>query len=350
METPLIEGYQIDGLIGEGLCGKVYAATRHEGGRFAIKVLDTMSVNRRVLRFAIDRVAALTSDHHILPVHHYNLDHTPYYLVMPLILGPEGRGPVTLAGVCGRLQKEDAWHHLLVIARSIGALHKHGLVHCNLKPANVFLIPQEDRQEAYLTDYAQGWMGGVHHIDLTRILPFASPEQISAPDLVFEGAGLRWDVYSFGALAYALLTGTVPRGGQFLSTLAEQQRLSPAACRWPRMPRSFLGFFNPNPSSGGPTRRWMRWSVGDARWSSAASRSSRPTAGPISVKSDASSSRSTTTWNWTGPTCGSSASDRPSPESSSAAGFSWACSPSDWPPRAGSDGIGGNGPTRSPRN
>jgi eukaryotic-like serine/threonine-protein kinase len=91
-------------------------------------------------------------------------------------------------------------------------LHLHAVVHCNLKPSNVFVDGEGELGRAVVADYGQGWIGGVEALALSDHVMYAPPEQLRRPTQIQFGIGERWDVYAFGVTAYRLLTGVFPRG------------------------------------------------------------------------------------------------------------------------------------------
>ncbi len=220
MSPPDSSGLQLQDRIGIGSCGEVFRAST-EGRACAVKLFSAMSINRRALENTLRRLATLPPHPGVLPVEQFEIGSGPCRLVMPLVGTLERdvqgrriwRAP-TLEPLCeSGLDPERAWNLIHQIAEALAWLHRHGLVHGNLRPANIFLEagPPEN---ARLTDLAQGWVGGVHRLDLTDHFLNLAPEQAENPDAVFQGLGAGADVYSFGVLAYRLLTGRRPRGAE----------------------------------------------------------------------------------------------------------------------------------------
>ncbi len=218
MSPPDNSGLQLQDRMGAGSCGEVFRATA--GGRTcAVKLFSAMSINRRALEATLRRLATLPPHPGVLPVEQFEIGSGPCRLVMPLVgaleRDPQGRRiwrAPTLEPLCETgVDPERARHLIHQIAEALAWLHRHGLVHGNLRPANVF-VEDGPPETARLTDLAQGWVGGVHRLDLTDHSLNLAPEQAENPDGVFQGLGAGADVYSFGVLAYRLLTGQRPRG------------------------------------------------------------------------------------------------------------------------------------------
>ncbi|MEU8355520.1 serine/threonine-protein kinase [Nonomuraea sp. NPDC048882] len=93
------------------------------------------------------------------------------------------------------------------IADALAALHRKGLVHCDVKPAN---IVTDAEGTAKLTDFDAVWrIGGVETISPDR--PISYTPDYAGPELVGGRPGAASDVFSLGATVYALVAGHPPR-------------------------------------------------------------------------------------------------------------------------------------------
>jgi eukaryotic-like serine/threonine-protein kinase len=219
MSLPEIAGHELLDLIGSGRCGAVYRASA--GGKScAVKIFSSMAINRKSLSTAIQAMQQMPHHRGILAIEDYNFDRSPYYLATPLvgIMTKDSQGrrqwqSPTLESVCNGIPAESAWSYIYQVADALSWLHKHGIPHGNLRPCNV-LLEDDAESSIRLTDIAQGWVGGIHHLELTDHFAHLCPEQAENPDGVFAGYGPSWDVYSFGVLSYRLLTGKFPRAAQ----------------------------------------------------------------------------------------------------------------------------------------
>ncbi len=217
MSLPEIAGHELQDLIGSGRCGAVYRAT--SGGKAcAVKVFSSMAINRKTLATALSALQQAAHHRGVLPVESFSFDRSPYYCAMPLVglMAKDSHGrrvwqTPTLESVCHGLPPEQAWSYIYQLSDALAWLHRHGIPHGNLRPCNV-LLEDDAESSIRLTDIAQGWVGGIHHLELTDHFVHLCPEQAENPDGVFAGYGPSWDVYSFGVLAYRLLTGQLPRG------------------------------------------------------------------------------------------------------------------------------------------
>lgn len=217
MSLPEVAGHELKDLIGSGACGAVYRAVSAENKACAVKVFSSMAINRKALARALNALQQMPHHRGILPVESFNFDQSPYFAAMPLIgvMTKDNHGnrvwqTPTLEAACNGLPLEQAWSYIYELADAVAWLHKHGIPHGNLRPSNV-LLEDDPESSVRVSDPAQGWVGGIHHLELADHFVHICPEQAENPDGVFAGYGHSWDVYSFGVLAYRLLTGQLPR-------------------------------------------------------------------------------------------------------------------------------------------
>ena len=217
MSLPDIAGHELQDLVGSGRCGAVYRAVSHGKG-CAVKVFSSMAINRKALSHAFRVLQGMPHHRGVLPVESHSLDRSPYYCVMPLVgvMTKDSAGrrvweTPTLESSCQELPADQAWRHIYETADALAWLHKHHLPHGNLRPSNV-LLEDDAESSIRLTDIAQGWIGGVHHLEIDDHFVHLCPDQIENPDGTYAVYGASWDVYAFGVLAYRLLTGSLPRG------------------------------------------------------------------------------------------------------------------------------------------
>jgi tetratricopeptide (TPR) repeat protein len=216
MSLPEIAGHELLDLIGSGRCGAVYRANASGKAR-AVKVFSSMAINRKSLSTTIRAMQQMPHHRGVLAVEDFNFDKSPYYMATPLVgvMTKDSQGrrqwqTPTLETVCHGLPTDRAWGFIYHIADALAWLHRYGIPHGNLRPCNV-LLEDDAKSSIRLTDIAQGWVSGIHHLELTDHFVHLCPEQAENPDGVFAGYGPSWDVYAFGVLSYRLLTGRLPR-------------------------------------------------------------------------------------------------------------------------------------------
>jgi len=214
-ERQTLDGtYRLDRLVGEGGMGVVYEATHARlAGRYAIKVLLREFSDRPEIRARFDREARITSllQHpNIVQVIDWNstTDGTSY-LVMEFL---SGESLASRLARVGRLPAPVVADIVEQIAAGLAAAHAHGVVHRDLKPDNIFLVPVEGRA----TELVKILDFGIATVDGTREAAdqmicgtpqYMAPEQIEGREADVDGAS---DQYALAVIAYELLTGTNP--------------------------------------------------------------------------------------------------------------------------------------------
>ena len=215
---PLLDDrYELHEVIGRGGHGVVYRAyDRNLGADVAIKFLhDSMAVdpqyNIRMLREA-QIMAALTGTSAIRV---YGLNTTrdgALYLVMEMLLGRDFDAYLgDLEDGGSRLSVHRMFELLDPIVDTLEAAHVRGIVHRDLKPGNIFVL---DSGGARLLDF--GLAKVMEAAPLTSDGMVAGSPSYIAPE-VWKGnpraLDHRIDIYSFGAITFRALSGTVPFGG-----------------------------------------------------------------------------------------------------------------------------------------
>ena len=198
--------YQLENRVGAGGMAEVWKALDQSLGRHvAIKVIsETLADDRSfVLRFFREaRLTAQLEHPHIVPIYDFGQVGSHIYIVMPLLQGgtlrEKARGGVDLGMAL-------TW--LRAIAAALDFAHSEGVIHRDVKPANVLF----DRMERpLLADFglarprsAEGQLTVAGAVVGTPV--YMSPEQLRGDSL--DG---RTDQYALGVLAYFLLTGQPP--------------------------------------------------------------------------------------------------------------------------------------------
>ena len=200
-------GYAIESLIGRGGMGSVYLATHERLQRkVALKVIAPELAEDEDFRsrFLRESQLAASLDHpHVIPIYDADEVDGVLYLVMRYVDGPSLRERIREQG---RLSPEET---LLVASQIGGALdtaHARGLVHRDVKPANILLAPGE---HAYLCDF--GLAKRTSSRGTTRTGSFLGSVDYCAPEQIQAGpVDSRTDVYSLGCVLYHCLTGEPP--------------------------------------------------------------------------------------------------------------------------------------------
>ena len=202
-------GHRVEGVAGRGGMGVVYRATELALDRLvALKTIAPALAADASFRqrFVRESKAAAAIEHpNVIPIFSAGEEQDVLYIVMRHVDGPDLRSLVRREG---RLSPERAGPIVAQVAAALDAAHARGLVHRDVKPANV-LLARDDH--AYLTDFGLtkrlhseasavtrpgGWVG---------TLGYVAPEQIRD-----EGVDGRTDVYALGCVLYTALAGAPP--------------------------------------------------------------------------------------------------------------------------------------------
>jgi len=224
MHPDQIGPYRIDQKIGSGGMGNVYYGVHTETDQVAaVKVLPASLAREEgfVQRFSreIQALKKLNSVHIVELFGDGSTDDGSWYYAMEFVDGE------TLTSLITR-KKQLAWTKVseitLQIAAALKAAHDAGVVHRDIKPSNLMITPDGTVK---LTDF-----GVAHMFATTRLTrtggvvgtaEYMSPEQARG-----QRATKRSDLYSLGAVMYAMLTGRPPFTGKNANEILHKQQFS----------------------------------------------------------------------------------------------------------------------------
>jgi len=202
-----VAGYLLEKLVGVGGMAAVFRARDERLGRVvALKLLaGDEEVRKRFVREA--RAVAAVDHPHIIPVYEAGEAAGVLFIAMRFVAGDDLRVVVSREGA---LRPRRAAAFISPVASALDAAHDAGLVHRDVKPANMLVDVGPGRPEhVYLSDFGVA-RGVMSSSGLTRAGQFlgtpdyAAPEQISGLDV--DG---RADQYALACVAYTLLSGSV---------------------------------------------------------------------------------------------------------------------------------------------
>src|SRR4051794_1837827 len=201
----VVAGYRVVSLLGEGSTGAVYLAER-DGERVALKVLAPEFARderfrRRFMRES--EIAAGLSHDHVVPILDFGEAGGELYLAMRHVDGPDLRALLTRDGALG---PERALELLAQVAGALDEAHARGLVHRDVKPANILV----EGDHVFLADFglakhASSASSLTGERSFVGTIAYVAPEQVKG-----EKVDGRADVYSLGCVLHEALTGAPP--------------------------------------------------------------------------------------------------------------------------------------------
>ena len=207
-----IAGYRLEEQIGAGGMSVVFRACDERLHRLvALKVLSPAlaadeAFRQRFIRES--RAAAAVDDPHIIPVHEAGEANGVLFIAMRYVRGGDVRTVIRRAGP---LSPSCAAAIISAVASALDAAHTAGLVHRDVKPANMLVDRRPGRPDhVYLSDFGLS-KGAQSSLGLTRSGQFLGTLTYSAPEQIRGGpVDGRADEYSLACAAFELLSGTPP--------------------------------------------------------------------------------------------------------------------------------------------
>jgi protein kinase-like protein len=204
-------GYRIERRLGRGGMGILYLAV--EPGlerRVALKLIAPEAAADEVFarRFAEESKIAASIEHpNVVPIYAAGEEGGVPFIAMRYVAGADLAKRLLREG---RLSPDAAVDLIAQVANGLDAIHAAGLVHRDVKPANVLLSGGEAAEHAYITDFGVARnvsteSGLTQTGRFVGTLDYVAPEQISG-----DAVDARVDVYALGCLLFKLLTGEVP--------------------------------------------------------------------------------------------------------------------------------------------
>ncbi len=214
-----VGGYELLEELGRGGQGVVYRARRPglecAEHLVALKLIlpALLASTEHVGRF-VREIRAISELNHrgIIPTFDSGEDRGQPYVAMKLVV----RSLDQVLRERGRMPPDEAVRLAIEMARAVDHFHRHGYIHCDLKPSNVLL----DGDQPLITDFGlarvlgpDADLGTIEGRRLEGTIPYMSPEQL-------RGEPCRAsDIYSLGAILFKMLTGRTPYGSGWRALL-----------------------------------------------------------------------------------------------------------------------------------
>ena len=230
-----IAHYEILHKLGEGAMGVVYKAadlSRQETVALKLLLPSSVASERDKAGFQREAQAAAAVDHpNVCRVFEIEEANGQPFIAMAYLEGEDLAARMT-QGPCAL---QASLQICVQVARGLSAIHEAGVIHCDIKPANILLTTDG---RAVIIDFGLAQLPGLPNADreMAGTLAYMSPEQALAAPL-----DRRTDIWSTGVLLYELLTGDLPFRGKcqeiFYSLVNEQPEPLPALDSRPEISR-----------------------------------------------------------------------------------------------------------------
>ena len=222
--------YEIVGVLGRGGMASVYRAQDRRLDRFvAVKIFagDVASADDDRQRAEVDALAKLNHPN-LVTLHDAHLDAAgtePTYLIMELVDGPDLRTTLDHGPLLGEIVAAITTD----IAEALVTVHSLGLVHRDVKPANILLQPTglpTPRFRAKLADFGIAHLLGADRLTAAGMVvgtaAYLSPEQATGAEI-----GPAADVYALGLVILEGLTGRRVYPGSLVEAMTARAALDP---------------------------------------------------------------------------------------------------------------------------
>jgi eukaryotic-like serine/threonine-protein kinase len=218
--------YALKSVLGEGGLGTVYAAWDPLLSRaVAVKTLHLQADADRLgelddLILNEARAAARLSHPHIVTIHDAGPSEQGIYIAMEPLHGRDLRHLLREGWRPGAV---EVAHLARRVADALAYAHGKGVIHCDIKPANIFMV---GRKQPKVLDFG---IARVTHRDTPAIEgPLAgSPYYLAPEQLRGDAVDRRSDVYSLGVVMFELLTGERPYTGRTMAEIARAVQAAP---------------------------------------------------------------------------------------------------------------------------
>ncbi len=225
--------YVIEERVGEGGMGRIFKVRHRDLGKvFALKIIHANLAEQQHIRDAFYREARLASSFshpNIVSVVDFGVDgHHGAFIVMEYLTGE------TLADRLGRerlVSPKSACDIVLQCADALHFIHTQGVIHCDIKPENVFLcktVGETRRNLVRLLDFGLASRPAVDAAEIVAATSVAGTPTYLAPERIqAKPPSPASDIYAMGVLFYECLTGQPPFDGRLQEILYGHLRVEP---------------------------------------------------------------------------------------------------------------------------
>jgi serine/threonine-protein kinase len=212
--------YRLVKMLGKGGMGEVWQASHRMLTRdAAIKLIQPDLLNRvsqkdaKLMQRRFEQEAKATASlrsPHTVELYDFGVtENGVFYYVMELL---DGIDLATLVKTFGPQPPARVAHILSQVCRSLGDAHRHGMIHRDIKPTNIFLCRMgSDYDFAKVLDFGLVKVLDAKDLQLTGVGAATGTPAYMAPEVALgtEHIDGRCDLYGLGCVAYWLLTGSL---------------------------------------------------------------------------------------------------------------------------------------------
>lgn len=223
-----VPGYETRQFLGSGAYGEVWVAIdKNTGRRVAIKFLThRTAMDWALLSGEVEKLIFLSADRYVVQLLDVGWDAEPPYYVMEYV--ESGSLEQLLESAQKSLSVDDAVQLFREVVIGVAHAHRKGILHCDLKPANILL---DHERRPRLADFGQSRLSHDQRPSLGTLF-YMAPEQADMRAIPDAG----WDIYALGAVFYRMLTGTPPfRDDKTLSDLDSSRDLEDRLGRYRKL-------------------------------------------------------------------------------------------------------------------
>ncbi len=210
LDEPLIHGYQLSRELGSGAYGTVWEAQNadtHE--RVAIKFFLSTRQDTGTVLEEVTNLRDADGCYGIISVKQVNRHGTPPHNIPNYVMSLELGGSLQKRIDAGPLPPAEAVRLFTHLCRAMAFVHSRGLLHCDLKPANILL---NAAGEPVVADFGQAQRTSSTVAALGTFF-YMAPEQATRQ---MRTPATQSDVYALGAILYTMLVGKPPRHDEAL--------------------------------------------------------------------------------------------------------------------------------------
>jgi eukaryotic-like serine/threonine-protein kinase len=248
----LADRYRLDDRVGTGGMGEVWRATDEVLGRtVAVKVVLPALLGEPdfVHRFLAEARAMASVNHpHVAAIHDYRSDGGVAFLVMEYV---EGEPLSHILRRLGPLRPAEVMRIVAQAAEALQAVHDRGIVHRDVKPANLLIRPDGT---VVLTDFGIARAEAATAITTPGAL-LGTPSYLAPEQVLGQPATALSDVYALGLVAYECLSGRRPFEGDNPFAVAMQRVQEPPRALGDAVPPAIAAVIRTALATD-PVQRW----------------------------------------------------------------------------------------------